>query len=161
LRKFGSFKVIVFSWQAFHGRLPTGANLAIRGIIQEGEASSCGSYVEMLETKNHLFILCRTAWRVWAKIHRWFGVTMVLPCTILSLFDTFLAIFRMGKQDYHGVLLVWHAIIWMLWLVRNGLVFVRKVIEPDEIFEKIKLVSWKWLLQKRLVLLVYFMNMMY
>jgi hypothetical protein len=42
--------------------------------------------------------------------------------------------------------------------VRNELVFVRKVIEPDEIFEKIKLVSWKWLLQKRLVLLVYFMN---
>jgi hypothetical protein len=56
----------------------------------------------------------------------------------------------MGKQDYHGVLLVWHAIIWMLWLVRNGLVFVRKVIEPDEIFEKIKLVSWKWLLSKKI-----------
>jgi hypothetical protein len=47
-------------------------------------------------------------------------------------------------------LLVWHAVIWMIWLVRNELVFVRKVIEPDEIFEKIKLVSWKWLLSKKI-----------
>jgi hypothetical protein len=75
-------KVIVFSWQALLGRLPTRANLLIRGIIQEDEAAGCLACAEARESENHLLVACPLACRVWAMVHKWFGLNTVLPDSI-------------------------------------------------------------------------------
>jgi hypothetical protein len=53
-------KVIVFSWQAFLGRLPTRENLLRRGVACDGAAGCvlCGGG---RETEDHLFVSCPTA----------------------------------------------------------------------------------------------------
>jgi hypothetical protein len=45
--------------------------------------------------------------------------------------------------------MVWHAVLWVLWHSRNERIFEAKAREPEEIFEKIQIVSWKWLLSKK------------
>jgi hypothetical protein len=81
-----SSKVIVFSWQALLGRLPTRENLVRRGVVLEGPIAGCVLCGEGRETEDHLFASCPTTWEVWAKVHRWFGMTSVVPSTIGSLF---------------------------------------------------------------------------
>jgi hypothetical protein len=88
------------------GRLPTRANLLTRGIIQGGEAALCLPCLEASESENHLFVSCPYAWKVWALVHRWFGLSTVLPNSIPSLLEGFLSIYRKCKHDFQGVLLV-------------------------------------------------------
>jgi hypothetical protein len=56
-------KVIVFSWQALLGRLPTRINLARRGVVVVG-GSSCAFCDGFGESENHLFACCSLAWEV-------------------------------------------------------------------------------------------------
>ncbi|GAU37496.1 hypothetical protein TSUD_275480 [Trifolium subterraneum] len=139
-------KVIVFSWQALFGRLPTHGNLVRRRIIIDGEASFCVFCNGARESENHLFSSCATAWLVWSKVHRWFGLTSVLPNSISSLLESFLTCYRKKKNGFKGVLLVWHAVIWVLWRLRNERIFSGTIVEPSEIFDRVQYVSWKWLL---------------
>jgi hypothetical protein len=53
------------------------------------------------------------------KIHRWFCLSFVVPSSISSIFESFLVPYRKGKVGLKGVLLVWHAAIWVLWHARN------------------------------------------
>jgi hypothetical protein len=50
----------------------------------------------------------------------------------------FLSNYRKGKH-----------VILALWCARNEKIFEAKVRTPEEIFEKIQLISWKWLLSKK------------
>ncbi|GAU32090.1 hypothetical protein TSUD_152950 [Trifolium subterraneum] len=144
-------KVMVFSWQALLGRLPTRRNLARRRvIIDDGEAVGCVWCGGASESENHLFSTCVTAWLVWAKILRWFGLVSVLPDSISSLIESFLLCFGKKKNGFKGALLVWHAVIWVLWRSRNERIFSGKNVEPSEIFDRIQYISWNWLLAKKL-----------
>jgi hypothetical protein len=98
-------KVIIFSWQALLGKLPTRGNLFQRWIIMDGEASCCVFCAGARESENHLFS-CPTTWLVWLKIHRWLGLTSVLPEFISSLLESFLTWYRKKKNGFKGVLLV-------------------------------------------------------
>jgi hypothetical protein len=40
--------------------------------------------------ENHIFVLCPIAREVWNSVYRWFGFTILLLDTILSLFENFL-----------------------------------------------------------------------
>jgi hypothetical protein len=137
-------KMLSLSWCSLRvilGRLPTRANLLTRGIIQGGEAALCLPCLEASESENHLFVSCPYAWKVWALVHRWFGLSTVLPNSIPSRLEGFLSIYRKGKHGFQGVLLVWRA--------RNEKIFEAKLRTLEEIFEKIQLISWKWLLSKK------------
>jgi hypothetical protein len=144
-----SSKVIVFSWQALLGRLPTRENLVRRGVVLEGPIAGCVLCGEGRETEDHLFASCPTTWEVWAKVDRWFGMTSVVSSTISSLFQYFFPIFRNRKHALKGVILIWHAVIWVLWRTRNERIFRGIVVGPAEIFDRIQVVSWKWLLAKK------------
>jgi hypothetical protein len=104
------------------------------------------------ENEDHLFATCPMAWVVWSKVHRWFGMTTVVPGSIGSLFQCFLTCFRNRKRALKGVILVWHAVIWVLWRTRNDRIFSGIVVGPEEIFDRIQVVSWKWLLSKKVTL---------
>jgi hypothetical protein len=143
-------KVIVFSWQAILGRLPTRQNLVRRRIINDGLDAACVLCGGGRESENHIFSSCATAWLVWSKVHRWFGLTSVLPDSISSLLQSFLGCYRRRKNGFKGALLVWHAVLWALWRARNERIFSGKIVTPSEIFDRIQYTSWKWLIAKKI-----------
>jgi hypothetical protein len=53
------------------------------------------------------------------------------------------------KEGRKGTLMVWHAVVWILWRTRNDRIFSGKIVELEEIMDRIKIVSWKWLLAKK------------
>jgi hypothetical protein len=147
-KSWASSKVIVFSWQALLGRLPTRSNLVRRGVVLVG-GSSCVFCGLVGEAENHLFASCPWVWVVWLKVFKWFGVMPELPHSMSSIFETFRALASGRKYVLQSALMVWHAAIWALWRSRNDRIFSGKVLNQDEIFDRIKVSSWKWLLAKK------------
>jgi hypothetical protein len=142
-------KVLVFSWQALLSSIPTRANLLTRGVVLEEDHPSCAVCGGGVETENHLFLLCPLAWSIWIEVYRWFGVVEVFPGNFGSLFEGFLSSLKCGKKSLKGIRLVWHAVIWVLWRVRNDKIFANKPIVLEEVLDRIKCVSWKWLLARK------------
>jgi hypothetical protein len=109
-RSWAPSKVIVFSWQALLGSLPTCSNLVRRRVflVEDSSCIFCGS---VGESENHIFASCSMAWAVWLKVFNWFGMTPVLPHSMSSIFETFCAWGARRKLSIQGVLMVWHAVI--------------------------------------------------
>jgi hypothetical protein len=131
-------KVMVFSWQLLHDRLPTKVNLARRGVLGQEVDGKCVWCDHSLEAANHLFLHCNVAHRVWIEIFNWLGVLIVMPPNIL--FDI-LSESVNKKNLRRGVRLVWHTTVWSLWIARNNVIFNGIVKEPLEIVEEIKVLS--------------------
>jgi hypothetical protein len=118
---------------------------------------SCVAKVEKRRTLG----TCSTTWEVWSKVYRWFGMTSVVPSTIDSLFQGFLLLlllFRNRKHALKGVILIWHAVIWVLWRTRNKISFRGIVVGPEEIFIESKWSHGNGYLPRRLIHHVYFMS---
>ncbi|MCI23228.1 hypothetical protein A2U01_0044406, partial [Trifolium medium] len=63
------------------------------------------------QSENHLFASCSMALAEWSMVFRWFGVDMVLPHSLFSLFESFRALASNRKKGSKGVIMVWHAAI--------------------------------------------------
>jgi hypothetical protein len=66
---------------------------------------------------------------------------MVVPGSIGSLFKCFFTSFRNRKHTLKGVILIWHTVMWVLWQTQNERIFRGIVVSPDEIFDRIQVVS--------------------
>jgi hypothetical protein len=142
-------KVVVFSWQTLLARIPTKENLAIRGMVLENAHVNCAVCGGGVETENHLFILCPFAWSIWIEVYRWFGVVEVSPGNIASHFIGFLSSLKCGKKPRKGLGMVWHVVLWTLWRVRNDKIFSNKPILFHDVLDRIKCISWNWLLARK------------
>jgi hypothetical protein len=67
-----------------------------------------------------------------------------------SIFESFHALGSSRKHILQGVLMVWHAVIWALWRSRNVRIFSSKIVDQKEIFDRVRIVSWKLLLAKKI-----------
>jgi hypothetical protein len=133
-------KVIVFSWQALHARLPTRLNLSWRGVFNDGEAVSCVLCADSSETEDHFFASCPMTWVVWSNtsvVWYFFGIAVVHLLPI----ESFLTPYRKRNHGIKGVFLVWHGVTLVLWWAWNKRIFVGKVVQPQEIFDKVHYVS--------------------
>jgi hypothetical protein len=83
-------------------------------------------------------------------VFKWFGVAPLLPHSMSSIFETFRVLGKGRKHVAQGVLMVWHAVMWALWRSRNDRIFSNKVLNHEEIFDRIRTSSWKWLLAKKI-----------
>jgi hypothetical protein len=46
-----------------------------------------------------------------------------------------------GKRVRYGLTLVWHIVVWSIWLSRNDFIFSRKSTSAEQLVDKIKLYS--------------------
>ncbi|KAK2414852.1 hypothetical protein QL285_037392 [Trifolium repens] len=136
-------KIIVFSWQVLHNRIPTRDNLMRRGIIQGDNSTDCVLCTGLKESTSHLLLHCGFTGRVWVEIFRWLGVIVVMPATLSSLFE-YLSGFARTKKARKGFRLVWHNTIWLIWKSRNDVIFNNSVKTASECVEDIKVLTWKW-----------------
>jgi hypothetical protein len=136
-------KVIVFSWQLIHDRLPTKDNLSSRGVLHQDSDTNCVWCGQTTESSKHLFLHCFKTIRVWYEVCKWLGVLIVMPPDIMTLLDCFCGMVR-NKKAKKGFLLVWHTVIWSIWRARNDVIFNGISKEPLELVEEIKVLSWKW-----------------
>ncbi|GAU26541.1 hypothetical protein TSUD_361750 [Trifolium subterraneum] len=122
-------KVIAFSWQLLYDRISTRRNLEARGLLGLDMPWKCVGCVGRVETSTHLFLHCPSAMMVWYDVFRWLGVVLVIPPSMLLLFEA-----------------------------RNNALFANGIFNPKVIVEEIKVLSWKWCLARTKLSPCIFMN---
>jgi hypothetical protein len=136
-------KLIVFSWQLLHGRLPTKDNLISRRVFCPQEDSSCVWCTFPCESSLHLFLHCNMAHVIWYDIFRWLGVVIVMPNNVFTLFECLCGAAKNIKVR-KGYMLVWHATLWIIWLARNNRIFKEVIKNSADLVEEIKVMTWRW-----------------
>jgi hypothetical protein len=140
-------KVCVFSWQLLLDRVATRANLALRGMVFQDQGQNCLFCNYTLETADHLFVRCHFSSAVWYAILGWLGYSLALPSNIASLCH-FVSSLGVNKKINRGLLLIWHASIWVLWNKRNAKLFSGKACQVIEVVDEIKQVAWQWFIHR-------------
>jgi hypothetical protein len=139
-------KVIAFSWQLVLDRIPSKQNLALRG-VDTGNDARCAACNSELESSAHLFLHCRVTAQIWYDIARWIGHELILPPSVDHSFSIFVSC-GTNKIRKKGFSLIWHAFIWSIWRARNNRIFNNGVIDPDEICDNVKRISWQWFIER-------------
>ncbi|GAU38905.1 hypothetical protein TSUD_119710 [Trifolium subterraneum] len=150
-------KVTVFIWQLLHNRIPTKDNLFLRGVIQQGTGCNCVWCGEVLESATHLFLHCRVMIGVWYEIFKWLGVVLVMPPNLFYLLDC-VNVVTSSKKARNGFLLIWNTAIWSIWRMRNNIIFNGITKEPWELVEEVKVLSWKWSVDRLKIAHAFFMS---
>jgi hypothetical protein len=68
----------------------------------------------------------------------------VMPKSIMALFDCFCETVHNKRKKRGGFRLVWHTVVWSIWIARNNAIFNGVVTEPMNLVEEIKVLSWRW-----------------
>lgn len=97
-----------------------------------------------LESVDHLMLNCSMSNLVWRKVHGWLGFQVPLPATFEELYWLHKGFFKKKKGNRRG-LVVWHAVIWTIWLERNAAIFSTNSFDLLRMPDLIKHRSWSWL----------------
>ncbi|MCH79404.1 LINE-1 reverse transcriptase like [Trifolium medium] len=136
-------KIIAFSWQLLHNRIPTRDNLLRCGVLRAEDSRGCVFCTGTVESSTHLFLHCDFSYRIWVEIFRWLGVVFVMPSNLFTMFEYLSGIAR-NKKIRKGYRLVWHSSLWLIWKARNDAIFNNLFKDPTDIAEDIKVLTWKW-----------------
>jgi hypothetical protein len=96
---------------------------------------------------DHLFVSCDQISLVWYRVSRWVGIEFVSPNSITQVFESFLGLGG-GRRVRLGLILVWHAFVWTIWISQNDIIFAGGSSSIDTLVDKVKLFSWKWFIGK-------------
>jgi len=140
-------KVLIFAWRLFRDQLPTKNNLIRRNIINL-DSSSCVGRCGSLETVNHLFLRCSTFGAVWYHIYSWLGWHTTIPYEAVNHFIQFNYGGGVSKLRQSILHLIWFATVWEIWKERNNRIFNAKECSIAVLVDKIKLLSYRWLMAK-------------
>jgi hypothetical protein len=140
-------KVIMISWMLLLDRIPTCGNLLIHNALPPDGRTSCVLCNNELESSSHLFLHCDVVNEVWRKIGLCLELNFITPNNLFIHLQCWRDVARVNKLK-RGYVLIWHAVLWVIWREQNGRIFNNKVKDFDEIVEEIKLVSWHWALSR-------------
>jgi hypothetical protein len=141
-------KVVIFAWKLVLQRLPTRRNLVVRGLRDGGANPDCVWCPLVVETESHLFFTCPVAVEVWTLVLAWLGLVTAVPGNAIHSFDSFGAPFR-NKTRIKGLILIWHTVVWSIWLARNAFIFEGVKMEGREIVDAIKHRSLQWFIARK------------
>lgn len=140
-------KVIAFTWKVLLNRIPTRVNLALRNVLPPDASNLCvlGNLKE--ESAIHLLLHCEVASKVWLNIMLWLEVLFLIPPNFFVHWECW-SVGERNKKVTKGLWLIWHTTMWTLWKARNDKIFkgISRVV--DDIVEEIKVLSWRWMLNR-------------
>lgn len=136
-------KVSIFAWRLLQDRILTRSNLVRHHVLQPND-SMCVGGCGNIETTNHL-IECNLFTNVWYLICHWLEISFVYPGHIKELYLQFTQLAGMPRASYSYLKVIWLASVWTIWKDRNNCVFKNAVIDPHNIFDKVKQTSFLWL----------------
>ncbi|KAK9065814.1 hypothetical protein SSX86_015215 [Deinandra increscens subsp. villosa] len=135
-------KCKILVWRAARNRLPTVAELLIRGInIQQTSCSLCN--VD-LETSIHLFTGCVYSQQVWARVEAWcrHPPGFAFDVKDLILLSETQNLPKEKEIKLRGII---YTTFWMLWGERNNRIFNSKQRSPQVLVELIKSTTYFWI----------------
>ncbi|XP_057419179.1 uncharacterized protein LOC130713428 [Lotus japonicus] len=138
--------VVAFARRCILDRIPCFESLLKRHVISSYDAAVCLFCQKDIETSFHLLFSCTFALDVWYGCLNWLGISSALPMEPRA----HLLQFRFGSYTSHnqGLMTIWLAGIWTLWLSRNAKVFRQEEAIVTNALELIKLRSWQWIRTK-------------
>lgn len=147
VEKSGTSKVVVFSWKVLINRIPTRDNLALRNVLVPETSNLCVLCDMKEESSLHFFLHCDVAYMVWMKVMRWLDCFFLSPPNLFVHWECLSGRER-NKKVSKGLRLIWHTAIWVLWLARKNEIFKGINCEVEKIVEEIKVMSWRWMLNR-------------
>jgi hypothetical protein len=140
-------KVVAFAWKALLNRVPTKANLLVRNVLHPDVSINCVLCNEAAESTNHLFLHCNFASLVWSRLMTWLNCHFVIPHNLFVRWECW-RIRGGNKNRSRGLWLIWLTTIWILWRVRNDIIFKGITQGVDEVVEAVKVLEWRWVLER-------------
>ncbi|GAU51437.1 hypothetical protein TSUD_413370 [Trifolium subterraneum] len=137
-------KVSIFAWRLLRDRLPTKTNLVTRGIISPA-VHSCVSGCGAAESTHHLFISCSTFGSLWALVCSWIDMTSVESTSLWDHFVQFVSSAGGSRARRSFLQLIWLACVWVVWTERNHRLFRGPASSSQQLLDKIKLFTFRWL----------------
>ncbi|KAL8516890.1 hypothetical protein ACS0TY_015225 [Phlomoides rotata] len=140
-------KVRVHAWRILWERLPTTTKLQRRRSLPPGANINCVFCDASLESVRHVFFECGFAYRFWMECLSWLGVKTVLssnPSISLLHFSRLLR----GAKGLEFAVCMWKCVVWLIWKVRNDIIFKGEQIENIKLLEELKVRLWSWLMAK-------------
>lgn len=140
-------KVVAFIWKAMYDRIPTRMNLLKRGVSFTGSDINCGFCGVTTEITDHIFFECSFPYQLWMEVYNWFGFSTAITRGMKSHFlqNIYLWPKRKGREAW---MVVWFAVIWLLWKARNKIIFENVQPDPLQLLDDVKAVSWTWIKAK-------------
>ncbi|GAU37349.1 hypothetical protein TSUD_395310 [Trifolium subterraneum] len=137
-------KVSIFAWRLLRDRLPTKANLVTCGILPQA-AGLCVSGCGAVKSAQHLFASCSTFGSIWVLLRSWIGITAADPISLRDHFVQFT--FSVGGSRAHRsfLQLIWLTCVWVIWTERNHRLFRDSASSSQQLLDKIKFFSFRWL----------------
>lgn len=89
--------VLAFSWKVLKNRIPTKINLNRRRALGNSRNLSCAFFNGEDEIVEHLFITCRSVYKVWMNVFDWLGLEVALPSGITELYLQYWAFLERNK----------------------------------------------------------------
>ncbi|XP_058725811.1 uncharacterized protein LOC131597115 [Vicia villosa] len=136
-------KMHIFAWRFFIEKIPSKDELLNRGVtcILNSDCVFCGNHPEVF---SHLFFNCHVVKEIWTQMYGWLGIEEVLNGVD---FLDFGAIQDKVKNANHRlkINIVWIAIIWCIWLMRNAIIFKGEAFSFDVVCSNTVFLSWRWL----------------
>jgi len=141
-------KVVALFRRSLLNRIPTRLNLVQRHALLPNSSLRCVLCDLEEESTNHLFLHCNVACSVWEKVKVWFEIDFITPHNLFIHWLCWNAGMTANKVFQRGRRLVWHTTMWVIWRARNNCIFNNVVSSTKEIFDEIKVLSWRWSLYR-------------
>ncbi|XP_058766137.1 uncharacterized protein LOC131639679 [Vicia villosa] len=135
-------KTKIFAWRFLTNRLPVKVQLGNRGVsyLTSFDCPFCNCHPESLD---HIFYHCNVTKAVWNRIYLWLSNDVKLS---YEEFKSFGCIQEKEKNTNSKAKLniIWIALIWCIWNMRNTMVFDNGNFSFDEVIANILYFSWRW-----------------
>ncbi|XP_058775284.1 uncharacterized protein LOC131649541 [Vicia villosa] len=138
------FKIKAFGWRLFLNRLPTKDLLLLRGIPLPLDNIFCSFCSNDIEKCRHTFFICDVVKKIWNEIASWVGLGNRMEDECLSSFMEWHSFFKLKKVKRCKLGVVWLAITWCLWIVRNDVCFRNDGWSVNNIVWNIKFTACRW-----------------
>lgn len=140
-------KVVAFGWRMILNRIPTKDNLALRNVLPPEASTLCVMCNVKEESALHLFLHCDVAVLVWRTLMMWLNCSFLTPPNFFVHWECW-SVGGNSKKVTKGFWLIWHTTIWVLWNRRNDKIFKGRNFDVEELVEEIKVLSWRWMLER-------------